>query len=42
MNLIQVGSPNGLVDVVVDYCHNVPGMRELGEFVERYTEQRRG
>jgi cyanophycin synthetase len=42
MNLIQVGSANGLVDVVVDYCHNVPGMRELGEFVERYTEQRAG
>lgn len=42
MNLIQVGSPNGMVDVVVDYCHNVPGMREIGEFVERYTDQRAG
>lgn len=42
MNLIQVGSPNGMVDVVVDYCHNAPGMRELGEFVERYTDQRAG
>ncbi len=42
MNLIQVGSPNGLFDVVVDYCHNVPGLRELGDFVERYTEQRAG
>ena len=27
-------------DVFVDYCHNPPGMRELGEFVERYAEQK--
>ena len=36
MNMLQVGN----VDVLVDYCHNVPGLRELGDFVERYTEQR--
>jgi len=42
MNLIQVGSSNGMIDVVVDYCHNVPGLRELGNFVERYTDQRAG
>ncbi len=42
MNLIQVGSPNGVIDVVVDYCHNAPGMRELGDFVDRYSEQRAG
>ena len=42
MNLIGVSTPNGTVDVVVDYCHNAPGMRELGDFVERYSEQRAG
>ncbi len=42
MNLIQVTTPNGLVDVVVDYCHNVPGMRQLGDFVDRYAGQRGG
>ncbi len=42
MNLIQVGTPNGVIDVVVDYCHNAPGMRELGDFVDRYSEQRAG
>ena len=25
------------VDVFVDYCHNAPGMRVLGDFVERYA-----
>ena len=29
-------------DVIVDYCHNAPGMRELGEFVERYADQKDG
>jgi cyanophycin synthetase len=38
MNLISVDG----ADVVVDYCHNAPGMRELGAFVERYSEQRSG
>ena len=42
MNLISVNLPNGTVDCVVDYCHNAPGMRELGDFVERYSEQRAG
>ena len=42
MNLIAVNLPNGTVDCVVDYCHNAPGMRELGDFVERYSEQRAG
>src|SRR5680860_1278355 len=42
MNLIAVSTPNGTVDVVVDYCHNAPGMRELGDFVERFSEQRAG
>ncbi|MFP5336052.1 MAG: cyanophycin synthetase, partial [Actinomycetes bacterium] len=36
MNLISVGG----VDYIVDYCHNVPGLREVGDFVERYSEQR--
>ena len=30
MNLLDVHH----VDVVVDYCHNAPGMRTLGDFVE--------
>jgi cyanophycin synthetase len=38
MNLIAVGN----VDVVVDYCHNAPGMRQLGDFVDRWAEQRAG
>jgi cyanophycin synthetase len=31
LNLIEV---NG-VSVIVDYCHNPPGMRQLGDFVDR-------
>ena len=38
MNLLQVGN----VDVVIDYCHNPAGMRALGDFVERFTEQNAG
>jgi cyanophycin synthetase len=30
------------VDVFVDYCHNAPGMRVLGDFVERYAASRDG
>jgi cyanophycin synthetase len=29
-------------DVFVDYCHNAAGMKELGAFVDRYADQRRG
>lgn len=35
MNLIAVNN----VDVFVDYCHNPAGMRAIGAFVDRYTEQ---
>ena len=35
LNEVEV---NG-VNVVVDYCHNAPGMRMLGDFVDRTTEQ---
>ncbi|MGZ4746562.1 MAG: cyanophycin synthetase [Oryzihumus sp.] len=38
MNLLDVRG----VDVVVDYCHNAPGMRMLGDFVESYAEQKTG
>jgi cyanophycin synthetase len=38
MNLVNVHN----VDVFVDYCHNAPGMRVLGEFVDRYAEQKSG
>ncbi|HEX8971146.1 cyanophycin synthetase [Oryzihumus sp.] len=38
MNLLDVRG----VDVVVDYCHNAPGMRMLGDFVESYSEQKTG
>ncbi|HEV7172560.1 glutamate ligase domain-containing protein, partial [Pedococcus sp.] len=38
MNLVNVGH----VDVFVDYCHNAPGMRVLGEFVDRYAAQKAG
>ncbi len=31
LNVVDVGG----VRVVIDYCHNAPGMRALGEFVER-------
>jgi cyanophycin synthetase len=38
MNLVNVNN----VDVFVDYCHNAPGMRVLGEFVESYATQKAG
>ena len=38
MNLLNVHN----VDVFVDYCHNAPGMRVLGDFVERYAAQKAG
>jgi cyanophycin synthetase len=38
MNLVNVHN----VDVFVDYCHNAPGMRVLGEFVEGYAAQKAG
>jgi cyanophycin synthetase len=34
LNQIEVGG----VDVFVDYCHNAPGMRLLGDFVEQLSE----
>ncbi|HET7474429.1 MAG TPA: cyanophycin synthetase [Dermatophilaceae bacterium] len=36
MNLLDVRG----IDVLVDYCHNAPGMRLLGDFVESYTRQK--
>jgi cyanophycin synthetase len=38
MNLVNVHN----VDVFVDYCHNAPGMRVLGEFVESYAASKAG
>ena len=38
MNQINVHN----VDVIVDYCHNAPGMRVLGEFLERYASMKDG
>ncbi len=38
MNLVDVHN----VEVIVDYCHNAPGMRTLGDFIERYTAPRAG
>ena len=38
MNLLNVHN----VDVFVDYCHNAPGMRVLGEFVEGYAKTKDG
>ena len=38
MNQINVHN----VDVFVDYCHNAPGMRVLGEFLERYAATKAG
>ncbi|WP_270889369.1 cyanophycin synthetase [Pedococcus sp. 5OH_020] len=38
MNLVNVHN----VDVFVDYCHNAPGMRVLGEFVDGYAAQKTG
>ena len=34
MNLVTVGT----VSVIVDYCHNAPGMVALGDFVDRYAD----
>ncbi|MPZ96141.1 MAG: cyanophycin synthetase [Propionibacteriales bacterium] len=34
LNMIEVEG----VDVVVDYCHNAPGMRMLGDFVDQLGE----
>ena len=38
MNQVNVNN----VDVFVDYCHNAPGMRVLGQFVDSYAEQKAG
>ena len=38
MNLVNVHN----VDVFVDYCHNAPAMRVLGEFVDGYAAQKAG
>ena len=38
MNQVNVNN----VDVFVDYCHNAPGMRVLGDFVESYSAQKAG
>jgi len=38
MNLLDVNN----TDVVVDYCHNPPGMRMLGDFVESFSAQKAG
>jgi len=34
LNVTEIGG----VKVVVDYCHNAPGMRMLGDFVEKMAE----
>ncbi|MFQ6172497.1 cyanophycin synthetase [Oryzobacter sp. R7] len=38
MNQVNVHN----VDVIVDYCHNAPGMKVLGQFVERYAASKSG
>ena len=38
MNLLNINN----IEVVVDYCHNAPGMRMLGDFVESYAAQKAG
>lgn len=38
MNLVDVHN----IEVIVDYCHNAPGMRMLGDFVERYAAAKAG
>jgi len=38
MNLLDINN----VEVIVDYCHNPPGMRMLGDFVESYSAQKAG
>ena len=35
LNLIDLGG----VRVIIDYCHNVDGMRQLADFVERMTTE---
>ena len=35
LNLLEVGG----VRVVIDYCHNVDGMRQLADFVERMVSE---
>ncbi len=35
LNLLDVGG----IRVVIDYCHNVDGMRQLADFVERMMEE---
>ena len=34
LNQIEVGGAT----VIVDYCHNAPGMRTLGDFVEQLAD----
>ncbi len=36
MNLINVRG----MEVIVDYCHNAPGMEVLGQFVDRYADRK--
>ena len=36
MNLINVRG----TEVIVDYCHNAPAMEVLGQFVDRYADQK--
>ena len=38
LNVTDIGG----IRVVVDYCHNAPGMRMLGDFVERMAEPQPG
>ena len=35
LNLVEVGG----IKVVIDYCHNVDGMRQLADFVERMVSE---
>jgi cyanophycin synthetase len=35
LNLIEIGG----IKVVIDYCHNVDGMRQLADFVERMVSE---
>jgi cyanophycin synthetase len=35
LNLLEIGG----VKVVIDYCHNVDGMRQLADFVERMVSE---
>ena len=38
LNRVEVNN----AEVFVDYCHNPPGMRMLGDFVESYVKSRQG